>query len=596
MVAWDKCVFALIILNVHAAFSESLVDSIRSVVKGNSNPPIVVRLNFKQRSGTIYDFAQLDDTTEANERSQNHDAINDTGDNDEGAYLLYHLLRTTQENEDLDESATRTFEKTKDMLRAALRSRCNKYDRCVRRCVKVTYSCTVTCREVYDMYDICRQPICGSACWGRLDSLLSRLYEKAQSSYRPLIVILDNSYLKERVQKPDHQEVSPLLSSSEEIVHIEPPLAKLNKKPRKSTRQTIKPIIKSKNRFRARNALAQRSRIQSPIVKSLLRISNDLRCNAKEECVDECKIKFIGIKIKKCIITCEIYECKEEEVDSCRGDECKNSCESDCEEQAGSTKEFCLRLYYKSCVPWCEHQVEQNVIPLRQASGKNLVESTAHYVKGCLGAGLLGIHEGFMYGGLWASLGATAFLGFLVPYCTYVLEAVSPTIKNSNLDISIYIIIITIPLVSLCLIRSLKYLAPFSLIADLFIAICVITSLYYSISVVQSIRNVPSWKSIHGLLRFCGVCIYSIDGIGVSLPIENNMRRPQYFDVVLQCGMAIVIPLVAMVGFFGYWAWGEHCRTPITIHMPPERLRLLKNLSIIAVGVILCGGAIYSYD
>ncbi|CAH4037521.1 unnamed protein product [Pieris brassicae] len=191
-------------------------------------------------------------------------------------------------------------------------------------------------------------------------------------------------------------------------------------------------------------------------------------------------------------------------------------------------------------------------------------------------------------------------------------------------------------------------------------ATCVITSMYYSISVAASLSNVPAWKSVHGFLRFCGVCIYSIDGIGVSLPIENNMRRPQYFNVVLQCGTAIVVPLVAMVGFFGYWAWGEQCRTPITIHMPPEkrkniwerifrgvhvmllsclaiafpnlskwmsflgnffmglvvfilpafidsmvswnqplvhtRLRLLKNLLIMSLGVTLCGGAIYSYD
>ncbi|XP_047509365.1 proton-coupled amino acid transporter-like protein pathetic [Pieris napi] len=284
----------------------------------------------------------------------------------------------------------------------------------------------------------------------------------------------------------------------------------------------------------------------------------------------------------------------------------------------------------------------------------NLVESTAHYVKGCLGAGLLGIHEGYMYGGLWASLGATVILGFLVPYCTYmlirsaqsmygrlrvprlsyadlaeaavatgpliffrrhskacryfvelllfiefngtccifeimiantlkqVLEIISQTAKDLNLDISIYIIIITIPLILLCLIRSLKYLAPFSLVADLFIGTCVITSLYYSLSVAASLSNVPAWKSVHGFLRFCGVCIYSIDGIGVSLPIENNMRRPQYFNVVLQCGTAIVVPLVAMVGFFGYWAWGEQCRTPITIHMPSENIPIIMQFLLTA--------------
>lgn len=47
----------------------------------------------------------------------------------------------------------------------------------------------------------------------------------------------------------------------------------------------------------------------------------------------------------------------------------------------------------------------------------SLLESTAHLVKGCLGAGILGMHEAYMYGGIWTSLGVTATIGFLVPYC-----------------------------------------------------------------------------------------------------------------------------------------------------------------------------------
>lgn len=97
-----------------------------------------------------------------------------------------------------------------------------------------------------------------------------------------------------------------------------------------------------------------------------------------------------------------------------------------------------------------------------------------------------------------------------------------------------------------CLIKGFFKLLVLSLLLDsgyfdhwifeLFAGICVITSMYYSLSVATSLNNVPAWKSIHGLLRFCGVCIYSIDGIGVSLPIENNMRQPKYFSIVLQCG------------------------------------------------------------
>ncbi|XP_039764229.1 proton-coupled amino acid transporter-like protein pathetic [Pararge aegeria] len=152
--------------------------------------------------------------------------------------------------------------------------------------------------------------------------------------------------------------------------------------------------------------------------------------------------------------------------------------------------------------------------------------------------------------------------------CLSGLYMVLSSVTDYKLSMSILILIITAPLIALCLIRSLKYLAPFSLVADLIIVTCVLTTMYYSISVAADLNKRPVWKSTHGLLRFLGICIYSINGIGVTLPIENNMRRPVYFRAVLQWGMPFVVTLVMIIGFFGYWAWGEQCRSPFTVHMP----------------------------
>ncbi|CAH0718485.1 unnamed protein product, partial [Brenthis ino] len=77
---------------------------------------------------------------------------------DEKIYNLYHILRTTQENEDLDEEAAQKLEKTENILRQALRKRCNTLKSCINKCPKKKYTCTVTCKEAYDNYDICGKP------------------------------------------------------------------------------------------------------------------------------------------------------------------------------------------------------------------------------------------------------------------------------------------------------------------------------------------------------------------------------------------------------------------------------------------------------
>ncbi|XP_073965731.1 proton-coupled amino acid transporter-like protein pathetic [Choristoneura fumiferana] len=285
--------------------------------------------------------------------------------------------------------------------------------------------------------------------------------------------------------------------------------------------------------------------------------------------------------------------------------------------------------------------IEYDYIGERQnPHSTNLIEATAHLVKGCLGAGLLGIHEAFMHGGIWTSLAATLVVGVIVPYtmlmlvqsaqrmylmirvprlsypdlaeaalatgpvkklrrfskvfrytvdaclfiemcgscCLFeimiartlkqVLEAVSSEIKELNMSLRMYILITSVPLLCVCMIRSLKFMAPLSLAAYLFIMLCVCATLFYSISLKKNITERPKWKSFQGLFRFLGTCFYSIHGIPIALPLENSMKSPKHFITVLQCGMSAVLFLIAAVGFIGYWGFGEDCQTPITMHIP----------------------------
>ncbi|CAH2217826.1 jg24556, partial [Pararge aegeria aegeria] len=49
----------------------------------------------------------------------------------------------------------------------------------------------------------------------------------------------------------------------------------------------------------------------------------------------------------------------------------------------------------------------------------NTLESTGHLIKGCLGGGIMGIHEAYMKSGLWTSLVFTIIFGFYIAYCVH---------------------------------------------------------------------------------------------------------------------------------------------------------------------------------
>lgn len=50
----------------------------------------------------------------------------------------------------------------------------------------------------------------------------------------------------------------------------------------------------------------------------------------------------------------------------------------------------------------------------------SIIESTGHLIKGCLGGGVLGIHEAYMKTGLWSALAANIFFGVYISYCVHV--------------------------------------------------------------------------------------------------------------------------------------------------------------------------------
>lgn len=92
----------------------------------------------------------------------------------------------------------------------------------------------------------------------------------------------------------------------------------------------------------------------------------------------------------------------------------------------------------------------------------------------------------------------------------------------------------------------------------------------------DTVRKFSSWEQ---LPLYFGTAIYAFEGIGVILPLENNMKTPQDFgglSGVLNTGMVAVAALYTAVGFFGYLKYGDNVAGSITLNLDPNAMYVLK--------------------
>ncbi|XP_064117193.1 proton-coupled amino acid transporter-like protein CG1139 isoform X2 [Macrobrachium nipponense] len=183
-------------------------------------------------------------------------------------------------------------------------------------------------------------------------------------------------------------------------------------------------------------------------------------------------------------------------------------------------------------------------------------------------------------------------LGFCCVYVVFisanVKQVVDCKLPGNEIDIHGYMAILIIPLLGISMIRSLKVLAPFSLISNVFIGLGIAITFHYLLQDIPSSYDRPEFKSWEQMPLFLGTAIYAFEGIGVVLPLERKMTTPEEFrgwNGVLNTAMILVTCGYIAVGFFGYLKYGDAVKGSITLNLPPSDnlAQLVKILMAVAI-------------
>uniref|UniRef100_A0A060TCD4 ARAD1D35376p n=1 Tax=Blastobotrys adeninivorans TaxID=409370 RepID=A0A060TCD4_BLAAD len=183
-------------------------------------------------------------------------------------------------------------------------------------------------------------------------------------------------------------------------------------------------------------------------------------------------------------------------------------------------------------------------------------------------------------------------IGFAAAYIVFTsenLRALVLSLTNHATDMSIESLILLqlILFMPLSMIRDIAKLSGTALVADLFILFGLLVLYFWDVRtiVTEGVADVVMFNADKFTL-FIGTAIFTFEGVGLIIPIQESMRRPEKFMTV--CGMVMIFITIVLVsmGMLGYMAFGSNVQTVVILNLPQDShtvngLQLLYSLAIV---------------
>lgn len=119
-------------------------------------------------------------------------------------------------------------------------------------------------------------------------------------------------------------------------------------------------------------------------------------------------------------------------------------------------------------------------------------------------------------------------------------------------------------------VRNLKYLAPFSTVANAVTIISFAIICYFMFREPISLEGRRAVGPIAEFPLFFGTVMFSMEAIGVIMPLENEMKTPKSFvgvTGVLNRAFLLIVVMYVGMGLVGYLKYGDSIRESITLNL-----------------------------
>lgn len=173
-------------------------------------------------------------------------------------------------------------------------------------------------------------------------------------------------------------------------------------------------------------------------------------------------------------------------------------------------------------------------------------------------------------------------LGFSAAYVVFTSKNLLAFFDNvfrlPNLRIEHFLILQTIIFIPLAFIRNVSKLSLTSLLANFFTMAGLMIIVFFIFKhLVFDLNLHPAEGIVNGFnpskwSLFIGTAIFAFEGIGLIIPVQDSMRKPEKFPMVL--GLVIITATVLFISIatLGYLAYGKYIETVILLNLPQDNI------------------------